>query len=56
MKKTCEVCGNWTDRPLDDFHEIGWSAFSIGNEKAKCFCPLHQKECKQVMHDALRPK
>jgi len=38
-KKKCYCCDNTTDKNLDDFHEIDWTAFKLPSKKTRCFCP-----------------
>ena len=56
-QKFCNVrdCKEFTFTKLDDFDEIGWSAFQCpqGKGKVVCYCPKHQKECKEDMKKVL---
>ena len=56
-QKWCSIagCKNFIFATLNDFADNGWSAFQIpsGNGKVRCFCPDHQTEMKEQMHNQL---
>lgn len=39
--KKCEHCEATTNGSRDDYSEIGWCAFQVGNRKMKSYCPKH---------------
>ena len=49
MKRKCFLCDATTNKPLCDFADIGWSAFSINRQKSICFCPEHSEDMETVM-------
>ena len=59
-QKLCNVgdCKEFTFTKLEDFYEIGWSAFQCPNGKGKvvCYCPHHQKEYKEDIPKVLTKK
>ena len=53
MKRKCKFCNETTNKPLNDFHEIGWSAYSLDGEKSICACPKHTKKLQEEMMNRL---
>ena len=56
-QKWCNVghCKEFTFSKLEDFDEIGWSAYQCpqGKGAVNCYCPKHKKQCVEDMKNAL---
>jgi len=49
IKRKCYLCDATTWKPLNDFYEIGWNAFSINRKPSICFCPKHSDKIDEIV-------
>jgi hypothetical protein len=56
MTRKCNWCGSTTNKPLDDFYLIGWSAVEISNGPVICACEEHGDKLKEYMEKELLEK
>lgn len=50
----CEFCGRETRKSREEFSEIDWIAFQLGNGKMYCACYEHHQELIDFIENKLK--